>query len=445
MTGKASYDVAIVGARCAGAALATFLARSGARVLLVDRDPLPSDQVLSTHTIHPPGVDIIEELGVGDAVRTVTPKSPIARLRKDDATVDVTFADGRHELCPRRERFDSLLQDAAVEAGAELRDRTHASSVRFENGRAVGIEVEHDGNLETIQADLVVGADGRRSLVAAEVKAEEYLAYDAPRAMYWAYWDAPPAWRTDAFPFDMYIGHVGPDIRAIFQTDHDQLLIGSLPSMEEARVWKRDALTSLKANLARGPVVGPLIGDLDPASSVRGTIRERYFFRQAVGNGWALVGDAGHHKDYVVGDGMTEALIQAKNFAVAYQDGTEEALIRWWRARDVRALPGYFWGQDEGRLGSPGRLESLIFARVGTDEHLKQLMTGLPEHRASPYDVLPLKIVLATVLDAVRRGRLQVILEFLAQGRRIAEYKKELANRQSLLDDVSSNGGAAAS
>ncbi|MBW3565698.1 MAG: FAD-dependent monooxygenase [Acidobacteria bacterium] len=75
------YDVVIVGARCAGAALATFLARSGVRVLVVDRNPLPSDQVLSTHTIHPPGVDILDDLGVGQPVRSVTPKSFIVGKR----------------------------------------------------------------------------------------------------------------------------------------------------------------------------------------------------------------------------------------------------------------------------------------------------------------------------------------------------------------------------
>ena len=67
--GAPNYDVVIVGARCAGASLATQLARTGASVLLLDKDPLPSDQVLSTHTIHPPGIDVLDELGVGAAVR----------------------------------------------------------------------------------------------------------------------------------------------------------------------------------------------------------------------------------------------------------------------------------------------------------------------------------------------------------------------------------------
>ena len=60
-------------------------------VLLLDKDRLPSDQVLSTHTIHPPGLDILDDVGVGAAVRAVAPPTRIVRLRKNDAFVDIEF------------------------------------------------------------------------------------------------------------------------------------------------------------------------------------------------------------------------------------------------------------------------------------------------------------------------------------------------------------------
>lgn len=436
MNGIAQFDVVVVGARCAGAALATFLARSGARVLLIDRDPLPSDQILSTHTIHPPGVDVLDQLGVGEAVRSVTPKSPRMRLRKGDASVDLTFADGRHELCPRRERLDGLLQDAAVAAGAELRDSTRATRVLFEANRAVGVEVGHGSATEQIRAELIIGADGRRSFVAAEARAEEYMAYDAPRAMYWGYWDAPPMWQTEQFPFDMYLGQVQLDTRVIFQTDHNQLLIGSLPGIEAAQAWRKDPLAALKENLAGDTATAPLVADRDPRGSVRGTIRERYFFRQGAGPGWALVGDAGHHKEFVVGDGITEALLQAKSLAAAVALGSDEALVRWWRERDVEALPGYFWGQDEGGLISPPQLQSLVVNKIARDERLQRLMTRLPEHQCSPYDALPVTAILPVLFGAVAKGRFGVIPEFLAQGRRVGEYKRSLRERIHLLEEA---------
>ena len=111
MTTQSRHDVVIVGARCAGATLATFHARAGASVLLLDKDPLQTDQILSTHTIHPPGLDVLDEVGVGNAVRAVAPATHLVRLRKNDAFVDIEFSGDRAEYCPRRSRLDGLLQD----------------------------------------------------------------------------------------------------------------------------------------------------------------------------------------------------------------------------------------------------------------------------------------------------------------------------------------------
>jgi hypothetical protein len=87
--------------------------------LLLDKDRLRSDQLLSTHTIHPPGLDVLDEVGVGDAVRAVAPPIHTVRLRKNDAIVDSGFSGGRADYCPRRKRLDGLLQDAAAAAGAQ--------------------------------------------------------------------------------------------------------------------------------------------------------------------------------------------------------------------------------------------------------------------------------------------------------------------------------------
>ncbi len=145
MTTQSRHDVVIVGARCAGATLATFLARAGASVLLLDKDPLQTDQILSTHTIHPPGLDVLDEVGVGDAVRAVAPPSHIVRLRKNDAFVDCEFSGGRAEYCPRRKRLDGLLQDAAASAGVEVLDRTRVTSLVRDGDRVVGVQAEGSG------------------------------------------------------------------------------------------------------------------------------------------------------------------------------------------------------------------------------------------------------------------------------------------------------------
>jgi 2-polyprenyl-6-methoxyphenol hydroxylase-like FAD-dependent oxidoreductase len=81
-----SFDVIVVGARCAGAPLATMLARDGLRVCLVDKDSFPSDTP-STHGIQPTGIQVLERIGVLDSLLKLAP--PILRLRMvfDDSPV----------------------------------------------------------------------------------------------------------------------------------------------------------------------------------------------------------------------------------------------------------------------------------------------------------------------------------------------------------------------
>jgi 2-polyprenyl-6-methoxyphenol hydroxylase-like FAD-dependent oxidoreductase len=438
MTTQSRHDVVIVGARCAGATLATFLARAGASVLLLDKDPRATDQVLSTHTIHPPGLDVLDQVGVLDAVRAVAPPTHILRLRKNEAFVDIEFSGDRAEYCPRRARLDGLLQDAAASAGVEILDRMRVVSLVRDGDRVVGVRATGSAGQEHVfRASLVVGADGRHSTVARQVEAEEYLAYDAPRAMFWGYWNAPAFWRTDpAYPFGMYVANTDGHIRVIFQTDHDQLLIGSLPPVDQALAWRSDPEAALIRDLASDSTTGPLVAGSAPDGPVRGTVKERYFFRRGAGNGWTLVGDAGHHKEFVIGDGITEALLQARSLAFAIQRGTDAALYRWWRARDVDALPFFFLGQDEGALGPPMELQQVVFSHVAKTPALRARMAATFEHQLSPTDTFPVRQVLWWALGAALRGSLRVVPQFLAIGRRGTAVNRELRLRRQLLAEA---------
>ena len=430
------YDVVIVGARCAGATLATFLSRSGVSVLLVDKDKLPSDQIISTHTIHPPGIDILDELGVGEAIREGSPASHTVRLRKNNAHVDVGFADGRAEYCPRRFRMDGLLQDAALAAGVELRDQTRVTSILEENGRVVGVRAEADGQEHTVRARLVVGADGRRSTVASLVGAEEYLTWDAPRAAYWGYWEAPTFWKTDpAYPFGMYVANTNGDMRLIFQTDDDQLLISSAPPLDQIGPWRENPEAALRADLASDPVTGPLIDGTKLDGQVRGTVSERHFFRTASGPGWVLVGDAGHHKDWLIGDGITEAFLQSRSLAAAITVETNEALTQWWRARDVAALPHHFFAHDEGAASAPTALQCLVFKHVNEIPEYRARLASVFEHQISPYDAFPVSKLLGWTIGGALRGHPGLIAQFLAMGRHVSAIKKESKARKRLLEE----------
>ena len=80
---EATFDVIIVGARCAGASLAYHLASAGLSVALLDAGTLRTGQRTSTHLIQPPGMKELDALGTGPAVRRLSPALRVARLSFD--------------------------------------------------------------------------------------------------------------------------------------------------------------------------------------------------------------------------------------------------------------------------------------------------------------------------------------------------------------------------
>ena len=117
------FDAIVVGARCAGSSTAMLLARKGYRVLAVDRASFPSDTV-STHILHPPGVDAVSRWGLLDRLMA-TGCPPIHTYSFDFGPFAIAGAPGTDKnplaYCPRRTILDKLLVDAAAESGAEIR------------------------------------------------------------------------------------------------------------------------------------------------------------------------------------------------------------------------------------------------------------------------------------------------------------------------------------
>jgi hypothetical protein len=148
------------------------------------------------------------------------------------------------------------------------------------------------------------------------------------------------------------------------------------------------------------------------------------------------VGDAGHHKEFVIGDGITEALLQARSLAPAIALGTDVALHRWWRARDVEALPYFFLAQDEGALGPPMKLQQVVFAHVARTPALRARMAATIEHQLSPTATFSPLQVLGWALGAALQGSPGVMLQFVAMGRRGSAVNRELRLRRRLLAEA---------
>ena len=167
-----SWDVVVVGARVAGASTALLLARAGLRVLCVDRARFGSD-TLSTHALMRAGTVQLQRWGLlADIVAAGTPpvRRTVFHYGDEDVSVSIRPAAGVDALyAPRRTLIDAVIGEAASAAGATVRFGTTVTGLlRDADGRVTGVSLRgREGTVRTERAGLVVGADGRHSLVAA--------------------------------------------------------------------------------------------------------------------------------------------------------------------------------------------------------------------------------------------------------------------------------------
>jgi len=191
-----SYDVIVVGARVAGAATAMLLARRGVKVLLIDRTRFPSD-TLSSHQVQVPGIARLHRWGLlGELDKAGTPPTRAVRFDTGEPTLRGHFPawQGVDTLySPRRTVLDTVLAGAARAAGADVREQFRAEELVWSGGRVTGIRGSHRGEAAVTEtARLVVGADGKHSLVARAVGAASYHQKPVLSFACYSYWSGLP-------------------------------------------------------------------------------------------------------------------------------------------------------------------------------------------------------------------------------------------------------------
>jgi hypothetical protein len=174
------------------------------------------------------------------------------------------------------------------------------------------------------------------------------------------------------------------------------------------------------------PLTGPLTGGEPPAKIV-GLLKARFFFREGAGPGWALVGDAGLFKDPSPGLGITDAFRDAKALARAIEQGGDDALIRYWRERDVQSLELFEFARDMGSPGYNHALNRAVFRQLARRPDLHDRILGIHERRISPFAAFTTGEIVRWTLGELARGRLSVLKPFFAAGKRGEAVQKELA------------------
>ena len=371
---EGSYDAIVIGARCAGAPTAMLLARKGHRILLVDKATFPSD-TMSTHLIHPPGVaslkrwDLLEDLEATDC-------PPIRTYSFDFGPVTIAGSprpiDGvGHAYCPRRTVLDKLLVEAAAEAGVEVREGFTVTEILVDDGTVTGIRGHSKGGDSiTEKAKVVVGADGRHSLLVKAVNPERYGERPSRLAMYYAYWSDLP---IDSFETTVRAEHRRGWAAA--PTNEGLTCVPFGWPREEFERNKKDIEENMFAAFDLAPEFAERVRAAKRESKFIGSAELPGYFRKPFGPGWALVGDAGYHKNPITAMGINDAFRDAELLAGALDDAFsgarsfEEGMDDYQQTRDREAMPVYEFTDEFATMEPPPpELQQLFGAMQGNQE-----------------------------------------------------------------------------
>jgi 2-polyprenyl-6-methoxyphenol hydroxylase-like FAD-dependent oxidoreductase len=414
------YDVAIVGASLAGSATAIMLARAGARVVLVEKQPDPNAfKRVCSHFIQSSAVPTLERLGLVEPMEALGAPRTRARIWIGGSWIEPPShpsVDSGINL--RREVLDPLIRRSAADTpGVELMLGWGLHALLRDGEGVNGVEVrDRNGQSMRLRARLVVGADGRDSRTA-ELSGVRTRTRKHGRIAYGAYFEGPgPAGAPNGSAW-----FLDPDWSAAFPTDSGLTFYAAMPRKERVEEFRRDpaqALTSIVAGLPDAPpilasrMVGSVVGKVDMPNVIH----------TPTAPGLALVGDAALATDPLWGVGCGWALQSAEWLtdsvapALLQSEPLEQGLRRY-RRRHARGLRGHaamihdFAGGR--KLKAP---ERLLFGAAARDEPLARRFEAFGTRNIGPTRMfattLP-RVALLSVRQGLRRGpsAKQVVLD----------------------------------
>jgi 2-polyprenyl-6-methoxyphenol hydroxylase-like FAD-dependent oxidoreductase len=378
-------------------------------VAVVERAAFPKD-TLSTHIFQAPAINFLRRLGVSDSLRETDARAYTkVDLRQEDFRgtfeVDQRPGDEGAFMSVRRFVLDPILLEAAADAGAEVLMSTTVTGLHGDGGRVAGVTVSSQGADRTLEARLVVGADGRNSTVAELAGARKYNVVPGERFGYWSFFaDADPG----PEPALIYHRWAGRYVIAM-PADGGLYQVIMLPAMSFLPEFREDREAAFMAHARACSPVGEVLAGAHRTGKMFGMLKYECFFREASGPGWALVGDAGHFKDPAPGQGIGDAFRQAEALAPvivgAIEDSDsalDDAVRGWGRWRDVDAAEHYWLAAD---FGAPTPTPSVL-VEVTRQLHAQGRSSELGDvfqHRRKPSTVVTPPLLLKAAASAMRR------------------------------------------
>jgi flavin-dependent dehydrogenase len=213
------------------------------------------------------------------------------------------------------------------------------------------------------RASIVIGADGRNSTLARRVATPIYEYAPPMNCWYWSYWSG---FEGDALEVTVR------NRRAIygFPTNDGLYALSVAWPLEELPKVKADIEGEFEKVVRAMPGFGERLSGATREERFYGATQMPHFKRRPYGAGWALVGDAGAHKDPVLALGICDALRDAELLAGAIDDGLSrrvpmrDAMESYERRRNEATLPLYHTNLQAASFGPRPERETALRAAL---------------------------------------------------------------------------------
>jgi flavin-dependent dehydrogenase len=376
--------------------------------------------VPSSPALYPGAMALLDELGIAEADyrEHLQPMTHLGFVFEGyfETMLEVPPMWGRSYVCGLdRHGFDEVLwRNVGRFPSVEQREGFAVTElVRDANGRVVGvIGSERGGEAQELRARAVVGADGRFSLVAREVEAR--IVEEEAKCVstcYFADWEGVKPLHEGICCGQIYTTGRGIDV-PVFAMPHGRMNINIHVRADRVDI-NGDAQRFYLDTIRSVPSAARLIEGARQVTEVVGIKRIGNGYRQSSGPGWVLVGDAVHYKDPADGQGIYDAMLEAKLLAeqlgpwLAGERSWETAMAEYQRMLHDATHPMYL--ETVGRLRRelyeeppPFIIKTLIRWLMTDPAYQKQFLSYLgriipPTGWASP------KLMAGAVLRGIRR------------------------------------------
>lgn len=394
---QADHDVVIVGGSIAGLTAATFYARRGARVAVLEKSPDPDHyKVMCTHFIQPSAVPTMERLGIVPELEALG-----AQRCGTDAWSRYGWHRDEEEAKPinalrplsiRRQVLDPVLRrTAAAEPNVTYLGGETVTDLVWDGDRVAGVVARgRDRRERTLRAKLVVAADGRDgrmgrlARVPARVSPNNRFAYMG----YFAGLPQTGSARSKIWFLDPQMGY-------IFRNDDGLSVVAAFVTKDQLPAWKRDPKAAFTRHVEALPDEPPLVSEATLVDDkLYGKLDMPNRRRPAAARGMAFAGDAATSADPLFGIGCgwafesAEWLVQETARAVLGEEPLNRALARYARRHAAWFGPHHWLVSDfaTGRPFSP--VEKLLFKAIPHDEVTAERFRALAERRVPAASVM---------------------------------------------------------